>query len=232
MVHWIIFSERKMGISKVHYHRYLRDVHAPLVDSNLCPRYVQNHIIEKPEGIPWDSIIDMWWDTVGAAVEFWTSDCGERCHNDEPYFARGWRSQRMIAEDDVLLEGPPMSKNDTLAKAVFAFRRKVDMDVDEFRRYWREVHGPLVLKLPRLRRYVQCKTMAIKHLQDLGRLPEGEPFFDGVEYLWFDNKAALRESLESLVAFADVNPDFQNFIELERLVSLVVEEYRVIWPEG
>lgn len=155
MLHWIVFSERKTGISKLHFHRHWRDIHAPMV--HKCRRYVQDHILDKPESVPWDGIVNMWWDSEDDAIDFWKTDYREYCYRDEPSFARGPRGQRMTVEDHVLLEGPPISKRDILAKAVLTFRRKVGMELDEFHRYWREVHGSLVLELPRLRRYVQCQ---------------------------------------------------------------------------
>ncbi len=234
MLHWIIFAERRPGISKLHFHRHWRDVHPPLFKKTPgIRRYVQNHLLEPPEGLPWDGIVDIYADSEEAMVKAFT--CPEYRNNaslDEPNFTRGPRSQRMLSEDYVLLEGPPIYQNDILGKVIFPLRRKPGMKVEEFHRYWREVHAPLVLQLPRLRRYVQSQTIVSKPMQEAVGLPPGEPYFDGVEYLWFDSKSALREALESLVAFVDVKPDLANFVDVERFVTLVAEEFRSLWPEG
>ena len=36
--------------------------------------------------------------------------------------------------------------------------RKPGLAVDEFQRYWREIHGPLAAQIPVIRRYVQSHT--------------------------------------------------------------------------
>ena len=68
-------------------------------------------------------------------------------------------------------------------------KRKEGVPLETFRRYSLSVHGPLDLKLPGLRRYLQC------HVRD-GAYAIGEPILDAVIMLWFDDVAALRTALE------------------------------------
>lgn len=42
-----------------------------------------------------------------------------------------------------------------MVKRFVVLRRRRDMTVEEFRAYWRDVHGPLIGKIPGLRKYVQ-----------------------------------------------------------------------------
>ena len=51
------------------------------------------------------------------------------------------------------------SKDDDLIKRVSFIKRRPGMSPEEFSRYWREVHGPLALDLPGMRRYVQCHVV-------------------------------------------------------------------------
>lgn len=233
MIHWIIFAERRPDISKLQFHSHWRDKHALLIQKNKgFRRYVQNHILEPPEGLTFDGMVDMWMDNEKAAVEAIMSP-GYRNYAflDEPNFVRPGNPM-IFTEDYILLEGPSIAKHDILGKVIFPLKRKPGMEVEEFRRYWREVHGPLVLELPRLRRYVQCHAIEAKYVQKGLNLPGGEPYYDGVEQLWFDNRSALREALDSLVAFVHMQPDLANFVDLGRFFSLVAEENRAIWPEG
>ena len=51
-----------------------------------------------------------------------------------------------------------------MIKVSVLLKRKPAMSAAEFHRYWKEVHGPLVLGLPEVmryvRRYVQCHSVA------------------------------------------------------------------------
>ena len=71
-----------------------------------------------------------------------------------------------------------------MIKAVFLVHKRPDMDDEEFRRYWRETHGPIAAKVPGVRKYVQ--SLAIPE-------PDGtRPAYDGFAEMWFDS----RESFE------------------------------------
>ena len=84
-----------------------------------------------------------------------------------------------------------------MIKLVFTLRRREDMTREEFQRYWREQHAPLVTRHAdalHIRRYVQvhaCDT----DLDEAIAGPRGSEsrFYDGVAELWWD-------SLEELVA--------------------------------
>lgn len=72
------------------------------------------------------------------------------------------------------------------------------MSVEEFSRYWHDVHGPIGRRIPGLRRLVQCHPVrdALNEQRE----------FDGVAELWFDDLRALehaRRSDEWLASTAD-----------------------------
>src|SRR2546427_13194606 len=66
------------------------------------------------------------------------------------------------------------------------------MSLDEFSRYWREVHAPIGRRIPGLRRLVQSHPAPLP--------PEMAPAdFDGMAELWFDDMAALQAARRSPV---------------------------------
>jgi uncharacterized protein (TIGR02118 family) len=84
-------------------------------------------------------------------------------------------------------------------KAVSFFKRKADMPVEEFQAYWLRTHPTAVARLPGVRRYVQSHTR-------LAGYGKGEPIYDGIAELWFeDTKAmhALRGTKEIEAVTAD-----------------------------
>ncbi len=104
-----------------------------------------------------------------------------------------------------------------MIKVVEVINRKPDLDVEAFQRYWLTTHGPIVARLPGLRRYVQSHTRP-------GGYRRGDPPYDGIAELWFDDKEALG-ALASTAEFAAAKRDEPNFIDSNRLVELVVDEH-------
>ncbi|MGH2562297.1 MAG: EthD family reductase [Thermomicrobiales bacterium] len=86
---------------------------------------------------------------------------------------------------------------------VFLVKKADAMSPEEFGRYWIEKHTPLTAKAPGARTD-QCYVAT--------GAPDGDPAYDGVAVLAFDDEAAYRlavESPEFAAAIADA-PNFQN----------------------
>ena len=99
----------------------------------------------------------------------------------------------------------------------FVLDEKPGMDRAEALRYWRETHGPIVGKVPGVRRYVQQHAIGA---------PEGDPPFLGVASLSFDDQeafAAAASSPEFQAAVADV----ANFADT-RMATAVTEDVVVV----
>ncbi len=229
MVHLMIPTKRKPGMSKLAFHRHWRDVHSQhFARIPGVRRYAQNHFFYKKFQLEplYDGLPDIWLDSEASFQGVFSHPIYmEGAWQDLPNFVIREQITRIVAEDHTLLEGPPIFKDTQLSKVIFFLKRNPGMDIEEFRRYWEEVHGPIALRLPHLRRYVQCHVLPSAYAQ-------GEPLYDGVAQLWFDNRNALREAFNSLVAWVDLRPSAANFVDQEHSVSLAAEEYRVVWPEG
>jgi uncharacterized protein (TIGR02118 family) len=119
-------------------------------------------------------------------------------------------------------------------KLTFAVRRRSDVDVDEFHRYWRDQHGPLVRSLRPvlgIRRYVQTHRMETPFNEAL-RASRGalEPF-DGVAELWWDDVDALVAATSSPAGSAagrTLLEDEATFIDLERSSLWLGQEVEII----
>ena len=110
-----------------------------------------------------------------------------------------------------------------MVKVVVLLPRREGMSGEEFERYWRERHLPLVAKLPGLRRLVANRVLAD---------PDGPPpAFDGVAEDWFDDLQAHDAALASPEGRA-VLADAPNFLDMARFQLLVVEEEDVPLPTG
>ena len=105
-----------------------------------------------------------------------------------------------------------------MTKVIYVLHRRPGMGRDEFRRYWRDVHGPLAARMPGLRRYIQDYP-----LPDSSRdLP-----CDGIAELWFDNPEAMQTAFASPEGAATL-ADVPNFLDPDRVGEMVVEEVAVV----
>ena len=102
-----------------------------------------------------------------------------------------------------------------MIKLIGIISRKDGMSVEDFQRYWREVHAPLIAKAPALRRYIQCH--AIAELYD--QYPQA---YDGIAEAWFDGLDAYEAAVASPAWQAAV-VDAPNFIgSSKRLIATEV----------
>jgi uncharacterized protein (TIGR02118 family) len=122
-----------------------------------------------------------------------------------------------------------------MIKLVFALRRREGMTRDEFQRYWREQHAPLVKRHAdalQIRRYVQVHTCDTGLDEAVAGARGSEPrFYDGVAELWWDGFEELLEAFSSeagQVAGQALLEDEQRFIDLPRSPLWFGEEDVVI----
>ena len=110
-----------------------------------------------------------------------------------------------------------------MIKLVFTLRRRADMSREEFQRYWREQHAPLVKRHAealRIRRYVQthARDTDLDELIVVSRGSEPGPY-DGVAELWWDSFDDLAQRLakpEAVEAGRQLLEDEKKFIDLAR----------------
>ena len=121
-----------------------------------------------------------------------------------------------------------------MVKLTFCLRRLPHLTREEFQRYWRDTHGPLVRAAApalRVRRYVQ--THALEHpLNASLRRGRGAPEpYDGVAELWWDSLedlAAAGATPEGREAGRRLVADERRFIDLARSPLWVSEEHVVV----
>ncbi len=76
-----------------------------------------------------------------------------------------------------------------MIKMVAVVKKKEGMERNEFVKYWLDVHAPLEKKWPGLKKYVISPA--------IGAPGGGEPEYDGLAELWFEDEDALKKALES-----------------------------------
>jgi uncharacterized protein (TIGR02118 family) len=107
----------------------------------------------------------------------------------------------------------------TMVKLVYCITRRPGMSLEEFSRYWRDVHGPLGRRIPGLRRLVQSHRTPHR-----GDMPA--PAFDGMAELWFDDIATLEAARRSPEWRAS-SADEVHFIDHTRTAIFLTEEHEI-----
>ncbi len=108
-----------------------------------------------------------------------------------------------------------------MIRLVYLLRRRPDRSLEDFQRYWREIHGPIVASFATtldLAKYVQVHTVE-DPLNDAIREARGgmEPIYDGVAELWWHSLEAFEAALTSeagQAAGAALLEDEAKFIDL------------------
>ncbi|MGH7933109.1 MAG: EthD family reductase [Candidatus Binataceae bacterium] len=220
MLHVHYFITRKSSLDEGAFHRYWRETHGPI--AGRIPQlhmYVQSHRVPlQGTNSPYDGEAEVLVDGLGAMAELRKSrEYLEGALVDERNFIDLTRVEWMVTQDHAILDGPT---GGTLVKGVWQLKRKPGMALDEFRKYWIEVHGTLGGKLPGLRRYIQS------HLIDDAYL-YAEPRYDGVAQLWFDSLDAMRAAFASPQG-QELAADGPKFTDLSMLKNFAAQEHIVV----
>ena len=119
-----------------------------------------------------------------------------------------------------------------MIKLVYCLRRLPELPREEFQRYWRENHGPLVRDRAGalgIRRYVQVHTLD-SPLNEAMRASRGSDpdIFDGVAELWWESPDAFSAEArtdEGRKAARELYEDEKRFIDFSRSLAFVAQEH-------
>ena len=109
-------------------------------------------------------------------------------------------------------------------KVIWLVRFNEGMAREDAVRHWREVHGPIGVRVPGMQRYVQNLW-----LRPVGEFTEepGPTDFDGHSECWFADEAAFRAAMES-PEWAEMVADAPNFFSATTMVGAVVDEHVMV----
>lgn len=192
---------RRPGMSVEEFQAYWREVHGPIVaELPGLRRYAQSHPLPggyRKGPLPYDGVAELWFDdkeglrAIAGTHEF------ARAKADEANFTDTTKMVELVL-DEVSLKAGPIPEGGI--KSIGLVRLRRDVPPAEAHRYWAEVHGPLAVPIPQLRRYVQSHVRA-------GAYGAGKrPAYDGLTVTWFDSVDDMRASATT-AAYAAVIDD-------------------------
>ncbi len=109
-----------------------------------------------------------------------------------------------------------------MIKVVGLLTRKDGISHEEFVRHWFDIHGPLALAVPGIRRYVQSHIVGTRTRPDI---PETDVEVDGIAELWYDDQESL--------ARAGATPEMKRLTDdgalfIGQIKTFVIEEREII----
>lgn len=105
-----------------------------------------------------------------------------------------------------------------LFKFSFFLTKRDGMTTEEFQRWWRDVHAPIVKRLPGLKKYI---------LNMVVQSQDKPAPWDGIAELWYerpeDHQAALQTSVGT-----EVKNDLPNFLNVDKTLRTVSREVIIV----
>ncbi|RYD27290.1 MAG: EthD family reductase [Lysobacteraceae bacterium] len=111
-----------------------------------------------------------------------------------------------------------------MIKMIITIKRRDGMTHDEFVRYQRDVHRPLLMSIPEASRYIRRFVVSYPVLA-----PDySGPDYDCVVEGWFDSMEDMNALYFSENFLTKVDPDHENFMDLSSYGRIVATEEVVI----
>ena len=115
-----------------------------------------------------------------------------------------------------------------MIKVVYCLRRRPELSVEEFQKYWFETHASFGAGIPGVKRYVQVHALGGELAEQMATgHPAGKnEAFDGVAELWFEEEDI--EKLPTTEGALAAVQDEANFIDFDRSVIFLAKEHVVV----
>jgi uncharacterized protein (TIGR02118 family) len=160
----------------------------------------------------YDVVAELWFDDESDTQTAREADAFRRLQ--EHRLTERSKFSSIVAEDHLAKAGAIPSAG---VKSFEMVTRKPGMDLDQFKTYWKEVHGPLAARIPMIRRYVQSHCVPSEYRN--GK----QPAWDGVAITWFDDTESMRRSAETR-ELAETRNDEANFLAPGHLPFIITKE--------
>ncbi|MBF8269280.1 MAG: hypothetical protein HW386_989 [Gammaproteobacteria bacterium] len=222
MIKAITLIKRNPGLTVREFQEYWRYEHIKVIERLPgIRRYVQNHPFSDnyDRGTPvYDGVAELWADNTRAFKDVAASEAYQYVQADEERFIDRESLALILTSEAVFKVESPQPGG---IKYLEFLQRRKGMTVEDFQQYWLTQHGPLVLKLPSLRHYVQSPA------RPGGYSADHSPACDGLSSMWFDSREDFRQAMDS-DSYATIIADRVNFLRHEEIQNLICAEHVII----
>ncbi len=233
MIKRIAFIQRHPSLSREVFHARWGDEYAKLFVANPALadqllRYEQHQRTprdyERSECL-YDGVEIQWWRSIDALSESATDPLQTPIREAATSLFVTDNTLEVFTEPArEVIEGP-VRLPDTATKLICGVRRKAHMNIDDFHRYWWEVHGPINRDTPAVAKYLLRYEQNHRLTKDYERT---QCDLDGVTVEWF---ASARDFFGMAVdpeSRDTIRADENNFLDTEHLVWLLAKEERLV----
>jgi uncharacterized protein (TIGR02118 family) len=222
MLKIVTLMKRRSGLSVEDFQKHLRDTHGPLAANGPgLRRFVQSCALPQGYGkgeLLFDAVEEMWFDSREAYESYHGSAEFAAAQADADTFLDSARTIVMPVDIHVIKDG---RIPDNAVKNIEFVNKRPGMGLEQFRAYWRNVHGPLAATIPVMHRYEQ------NHLA-LGEYAKGEPpAYDGLAITWFASTADMKRGTTT-PQYAATRADELNFLPDGHLPIIVTREHVLV----
>ncbi|MFT4728531.1 MAG: hypothetical protein ACI9UN_003040 [Granulosicoccus sp.] len=186
----------------------------PALQSALLSSAIKHAIPDRPATL--SGVLELWFESIAGA---------EVANEFSPallFLSSVEVAPALMGMERIVMRQPSFYEKNGV-KAIYAFRRKVSMPVEEFQHYWWHNHGPIAALTENATCYVQCHVAKESY-------QNGSPAYDGVTELnWPDLPAAL-SALGSRQMAEDQSSDARNFVELDSVELMIANQTMIIPP--
>jgi uncharacterized protein (TIGR02118 family) len=216
----VTLMKRRVGLSVEDFQRHLRDTYGPVAAKGPgLRRCVQSCALPQGYGkgeLLFDAVEEMWFDSQEAYERHRGSVELAAARADA--FLDSARTIVMPVDVHVIKDG---HIPENAVKNIEFVNKRSGMGLEEFRAYWRNVHGPLAATIPVMHRYEQ------NHLA-LGEYAKSEPpAYDGLAITWFASTADMKRGTTT-PQYAATRADEPNFLPDGHLPIIVTREHVVV----
>jgi len=227
MIKLIAFIPKRPDITIERFHIHWRAPHGEMAKGIvLFKRYVQGHRVASLDpGLgptEYEGTAEILFDDLEAALAqgedpLYAGQVGP----DEANFIDLSRLTYLYLSEHVITKGAPVQAADGGFKLVQAVRRRQEMSVDDFVQGWSAEEPELAARL-NADRHVCCLTLPYHY-------ENGTALYDGVRELRWSDLDAYRRARENTEAWSALMAS--DVIDPTSSSSMMVEEFRLIWPE-
>jgi hypothetical protein len=234
MIKLICFVKRNPALGAEDFHRHWRERHAAIIVetpdlAGRVVRYEQNHRplddYDQPARSDFDGVAIQWFESMDDFVGMVSSD-GYRdrlAPDEELMLDRDGLRWILTDPEETVIPGP--EHPGARCKVHTMLQRKPGMAVEDFHRYWREVHGPLFRDTPAIARHV-LRYEQNHRTDDDYRRPDVAG--DGVAIQWFRGPDQFL-AMVSDPAFPDtIGADNPRFLDMDALTWVLTDTEEVV----
>lgn len=229
MIHQHIFASPRPGMTEAEFQRYWLEVHAVRFASKIpqIKKYKIDTRIDwsgEAKAPLWGGVAEIWLRSEqDQLASLQTPEFLEGARLDEPRWAAFWNTL-VLDTDAHPLHGPDEVRDAPGVKLVVITRRREGLPRERFREGLLSALQRGRTEVPGLRRLVHCTTRD-------GWYSVGEPRFDAVTHLWFDDVAALERILEVPSCRGTCLPGAADLVDPRQVFTMAAREHWILGPQ-